>query len=797
MLTRSPKTKLGLTIACLLWAATGLAQSSLPQSSSHPRSSSPQPVVVDLPAHQRAWSANVVVPQLRAFNPQPPMQHLFPQVAQVAAPMRLPVSVSDVQAQVIIRDQLAVTSLDISLHNPAGFAQQAELLVPVPGGALVKGFDFQGSGQEPSAVLLPAAEARRLYTDIVSRVRDPALLEFIGQAVVRTSVFPVPAGGTQRVRLVYENLLITEGSRVDYLLPRSASLQVKVPWDITIEVSSTQALSTVFSPTHALTTLRKGPGRMSIRVPRAAAEPGAFRMSYLHQGKGLSASLFAYPDPAEGGGTFLFLAGLPQATAADEARPSIQREVTLVLDRSGSMSGKKLSLVRTAALQVLEGLDDGETFNLVVYNESVDPFAEEPVVKSNDSMQKARSWIGKIRSRGGTNIHDALLFALGPKPRPGTLPIVLFLTDGLPTIGQTSELAIRRMAERSNQAGRRIFTFGVGVDVNTPLLSTIASTSRAFATFVLPGEDVEVKVAKVFRSLSGPVLASPRLRVTKRSNAKLSKRKASLRQVSEVLPTQLPDLYEGDQLVVLGRYHRAGPATFELSGNFRGRAHTFRFQVDFNRASVSNAFVPRLWASRKIAVLVDAIRSSGADVDRAALQGQGGSLHDPRLHELVAEVVRLSRKYGVLTEYTAFLAREGTDLGQRKKVMAQAVQNFDSRALRTRSGMGSVNQEYNKQAQAKQQVLNPTNAYYDESMNRVAVSTVQQVADRAFFRKGPMWIDSRLVDKSVGQVKEIRFGSKAFWELVDKLARQGRQASISLRGDILLQVDGKTLLIRN
>ena len=177
----------------------------------------------------------------------------------------------------------------------------------------------------------------------------------------------------------------------------------------------------------------------------------------------------------------------------------MQREVTLVIDRSGSMAGPKMDQVRAAALQVIEGLADGESFNIIDYATTVERFATKPVVKNRETVLKARRYLANLRPTGGTNIHDALVEALGQPATKGALPIVLFLTDGLPTIGNTSEVAIRTVVQKGNPHKRRLFTFGVGADVNVPLLDRVAETTRATATYVLPKEDVEVKVGRVFQ----------------------------------------------------------------------------------------------------------------------------------------------------------------------------------------------------------------------------------------------------------------------------------------------------------
>lgn len=739
--------------------------------------------------HGRPLAANIVVPQARAFVP-----HAAAAPAAAARPQQQNIEITGVEVGVVIVQQAATTTMDISLKNLTGSRQEAELVVPVPDGAAVRTFTFQGAAKEPTAELLPKDQAKGIYDRIVAQIRDPAILEFIGYNLVRSAVFPVPPNGTQKVRLTYEHLLSADGNRVDYELPRSESVAYNVPWKVSVRIKSKRPVATVYSPSHQLDVTRQEKGLVSARIAAGARrEPGPFRLSYLLEGEGVTASLIAYPDPKIGGGYFLLLAGVPASLTDEKGKSTIKREVTLVLDRSGSMRGEKIEQVREAALQVVEGLDDGEAFNIILYNEAVDVFSPQPVVVDKDSVARARRYLRDVKPRGGTNIHDALVESLRQEPLEGALPIVLFLTDGLPTIGETREAAIRDVALKANPHGRRIFTFGVGVDVNTPLLDKIAAETRATATFVLPKKDVEVKVAQVFKRLAGPVLADLKLQITDDADSVGSAR------ASDLCPSRLPDLFEDDQLVLLGRYKGEDPLIFLVSGNYLGRRRTFRFRFTLDGATTRNAFVPRLWASRKIGVLLDAIRQLGAggagpQYGNAAADGA----NDPRLKELVDEVVELSTEFGILTEYTAFLAREGTDLSERDEVLAEAVRNFAGRAIATRHGMAAVNQEFNNDFQRRQTQLNGRNGYWDAQMNRVEITTVQQTGDRAFYRRGNQWIDSRVVDREGEAEPErvIEFGSPAFRELAETLARRNRAGNIALRGDILMLVDGQRILVK-
>ncbi|HLB73434.1 MAG TPA: VIT domain-containing protein [Sedimentisphaerales bacterium] len=725
----------------------------------------------------RPLASNVIVPQSRriAFAPD----------------RRGAIEITDVEVLIDILESTATTTIEIRLQNTSNSRQEAELIVPAPDGAIVRGFAYDGPGGMITAEVMAKEEARRIYQELVSKIRDPALVEFIGYNLIRSSVFPVEAHSKQKVRLTYEHLLEADGNRVDYVLPRTEALEYAVPWKIKANIKSKRPISTVYSASHKLDIERQSDKEMTVKIALdAERDPGAFRLSYLVQEDGVTASMFAYPEEKVRGGYFLLLAGLPHKGQATEGlkhvdTPAIKREVTLVIDRSGSMRNEKIEQVKEAALQIVAGLNNGEAFNIIIYNNTVQWFSPGPVVKSKETAEAAAAYIEGVTASGGTNIYDALKAALDQAPAEGMLPIVLFLTDGLPTVGNTSEIAIRELVMKSNPHKRRIFTFGVGVDVNAPLLEKIADESRARAEFVLPKEDVEVKVGKVFKRLTGPVLADARLEVVKEDG------EPALGRTRDIMPQTLPDLFEGDQLVLLGQYVGEEPVTFRISGNYMGKERKFKFTFEFDKADKRNGFVSRLWAGRKIAELIDAVRQMGAD---AAV-----SKDDPKVKELVDEIVRLSTEFGILTEYTAFLAREGTNLGDRGRVLEEASDMLESRAMQSRSGYGAVNQSFNMSRGKSGATLNPRNEFYNEQMDRVSITSVQQINDRAYYHRSGRWIDSNLVEKE-SQIKPTRiieFGTDEFMELAETLARENRQGSIALRGDILLMVDGEPVLVRN
>jgi len=719
------------------------------------------------------------------------------------------VTVQSVGVDVKITDRVATTSMAITLHNPTGSPREAQLILPVPTGSAIRSFGLDAISAEPNAVLLPKAEASRIYRQIVSKMVDPGLLEFIGTDLIRSSVFPVPAGEEATFRVVYEHVLEAESGRFEYALPRSQSLSASgVEWTIEMEIQTTRPIGLVYSPTHALDEQRVTKKVSHIKV-LGASEPGPFRVYFVLAGKGgAGITTILYPDASVGngqGGYFMLFLDAPEAID----RPKIDREVTIVIDRSGSMRGEKIEQAKAAALQIIEALDDGERFNIVDYSDTIERFSKSAAVKNSETVAAVRDYINSIKAVGGTNIHDALLEAVRPEPSEGMLPIILFLTDGLPTVGPTSETVIRDAIRKANTHHRRIFTFGVGFDVNAPLLTALAQQSRAAPAFVAPGEDVEVQVGQVFAKLSGPVLALPELRPV---SATLAIGPSPIR---ELMPQQLPDVFAGEQLIVLGQYTNNDDLTLAVVGMSGDSERRFTTQIKPNQASHANSFVARLWAQRKIATLIDAIRQAGAD-------GQL-SEDDPKFKELVDEVVALSQQYGILTEYTSFLAVEDAY----KKNLANdgfLQYRLGQEAVRDRSGRLGVAREQSNQA--RQTAARPagkgsidlfidpaapsaspggsiqTIAGVDFEVDDASVSiaqSVQNVAGRAFYLRGDRWVEADLLDQADEEPdREIAYGTDAYDKFIDELIEADLIALLGLNTDhdLYLTFNNERVLVR-
>ncbi len=702
--------------------------------------------------------------------------------------------VTGVQADVRLVDAVATTTLRITVHNPGNRRAEAQIVLPVASGAAVRTFGIDGLGDEPTAELLPREEATRRYREIVSRMVDPGLLEFVGTDLIQSSVFPVEPGSERVVTVVYEHALPAHGGRVEYVLPRSASLESSgTAWSLTMEIESTGSLGPVFSPSHPVVTRPMGSKGLRVSVPRMD-EPGPFRLYAVTGGGAEAATVLLYPEGD--GGYFLFVGDAPEP-ADTEPMP---RELTLVIDRSGSMAGDKMRQAKDSARQIVAGLRLGERFNIIDYAGDIRSFAPAPVVKTEESMREAMAYIEAIQAQGWTNLHDALVESLRAPLVAGHLGVVLFLTDGLPTQGVTREADIRKAAVAHNTSSRRVFTFGVGLDVNAPLLDGVARDTRAESTFVLPREDVEIKVGQVFDKLDGPVIVGP-VFTTHGPDGRLVEQRVNP-TVSFVHPEQLGDVFRGSRVMVVGRYGKTGPLTLRVGGE-QGRV--IEGVLDPADASARHGFVARLWAQRRIDAILSMIRADTAD----------GS--EPN-KELVDEVVRLSLAHGIMTEYTAFLAAEETSLAAAsnpasvpgRRYYQQAQENVRYRNA-DRSGGSGVSQTVNRKDVAADAMMSDvapgsrveslnvkTNVWYDDQMRLQRAETVQRGAQGTLYRKTERWVEAALGEAADRDPEQtVEFGSEAYWTLVEDLTEQGRQWMLANRGDVYLLNQGRRVLVRN
>jgi Ca-activated chloride channel homolog len=628
-----------------------------------------------------------------------------------------PLSVKYHHVKVEIVDQVAKTSVDQVFINHFGRDIEGTYIFPVPEGASVSDFAMFIGNERVQGEILDSREARRVYEDIVRRLRDPGLLEYMGRNLFRARVYPIPARGEKRVQISYTEVLKAENGLVRYLYPLNTERFSRDPLTdvgISVRIESRVPLLNIYSPSHRISVRKDGEGAARASYEAKDVRPDKDFLVYYSLSKddvGLSFLNWEGPD----GGYFMLLAS-PRFAAPGER--VVAKNVVLVLDSSGSMSGTKIRQAKEAARFVVDHLDRRDTFTLIDFDDGISPFSDGLVPATEDNVARALKFVDAIEDTGGTNINDALLAALG-RMRDGERPnYVLFLTDGLPTAGTTETADILKNLQAADAQRSRIFVFGVGDDVNTELLDRIASDHRGTSVYVGEGENLEAALSSFYEKISSPLLAD--LAVELKGI-----------ETSQVYPRVLPDLFKGSQLVLVGRYRGEGPVTAVLTGRVGREVRRFALESRPLTGSDRSSFLPRLWATRRIGYLLEEIR----------LQGRTGELED--------EVRRLGLKYGIVTPYTSFLVTEK----ERMTIDAAAPAAQEAIATGRVTGVGAV-----KAAKA-------TVAFkLEDRAAQVESERILYKDDKTFYLQDGVWTDSEY--KAGAPATEVKFGSDEFYRLI-------------------------------
>jgi Ca-activated chloride channel family protein len=486
-----------------------------------------------------------------------------------------------------------------------------------------------------------------------------------------------------------------------------------------------------------------------------------------------------------------------------------------VIDTSGSMAeagGKKMEQAKKALSFCLQNLNERDRFEVIRFSTEAEPLFDGLKAADKANVEKAQTFVQSLKPIGGTAIEDALKKAMAVRSaenRPDARPyVVIFLTDGQPTIGETNEDKLLDAVAKSNTASTRIFSFGIGTDVNTHLLDRVASTTKAVSQYVLPEEDLEVKLSSFYSKIKDPVL----------SNVQVSFAGGDVR-TSQVYPGELPDLFKGEVLLAFGRYSGKGPAAVKVSGTLNGERREFTTDVKFADHDVTNAYIPKLWATRRVGWLLDEIR----------LRGQSSELKD--------EVTKLAREHGIVTPYTAYLIMED----ERRRDVPVVLRNFreldadglargavrdrfegaaeEARDVGRRSGAGAVanardigalksNQSLDELASAPSEALSRPSAGpvaagisgqpataapaggYRQPTNYAQQSRV--VNGRAFYQNEDVWTDSTAQSNKNARRVEIAFGSDAYFALLKEHSAAAPWLALGEKVDVML---GDTLYV--
>jgi Ca-activated chloride channel family protein len=631
------------------------------------------------------------------------------------------------RVQVTIENQIVTTHVDQVFRNDNDWQVEGTYIFPIPEGASIGEFILWMDNEPVKGKILTREEAREIYEDIVRTMRDPALLEYIDRGAVQASIFPIPPGGERRIELEYSEVLTADNGLIHYRYPLNTekfSTQPLEEVSISIRAESSVPVKAVYSPTHNVSIDRINEFEFLVGYEESYITPDKdFDLFYSISEEDFGLNLISFRDPLDedNDGFFLLLAAPNVEVDPDE---SIAKDVILVLDRSGSMEGKKFQQAQEALKFVLGHLNPEDRFNIIAFSTGTKAYSQslKPASEAPDAIR----WVDSLSAQGSTDINLALLEAvtLVDNQRPG---MVIFLTDGLPTEGETDTTDILKNIEDASPRNLRLFAFGVGYDVDTFLLDSLAKGHHGTTTYVTPDQAIDESVSGFYAKVNDPVLTDLELDFGDII-------------VYDVYPEPLPDLFAGTQIVVVGRYKSQGFETVTLSGLVNGQKTSFAYPEQRFRGEGGQDYLPRLWATRKIGALLNKVRLQGAE------------------EELIDQIVRLSIRYGIITEYTSFLVTEPEVFGN--TAQESIIEGEYERALEAApsvSGMDAVERAAEESKISGAEVpVGPS-----ELTNAVKIA-----GSNTYKFSSGVWVDTRY-DPETMFTQKVPFLSEDYFKLVN------------------------------
>jgi Ca-activated chloride channel family protein len=742
-------------------------------------------------------------------------------VRPTPAPTSYKVKSIELNAKIV--GQTARIQLAQTFVNTGSRQMQVTFIFPLPIDAVVDQMTFMVDNKEYEAKLMPAKQARSIFEGYVRRNKDPALLEWAGMGMVKTSVFPVPPGAERKVTLRYSQILRRNDRLTELSFPLSTGKFTSQPIEkltVRVTVESKSKIKNIYSPSHSINIERRDNKHAVIKFTAQNVVPiSDFQLFFDVSKKDIGASLIAYRPDGNKDGFFLLMAS---PDISGEVAEAARKTVVFVVDRSGSMSGKKIEQAREALKFVLNNLNQGDLFNIVAYDSSVEAFREELQRYDDQSRSEAMAFVDGIYSGGSTNIDGALTVALGMLKNEKLPNYIIFLTDGRPTAGEKNEMKIAANAAKNNKVDARILNMGVGFDVNSRLLDRIANQNFGISQYVRPNQDIEEQVSKLYGRISRPVLTNVKLTIDVEDH--------SGKVINRVYPKRISDLFAGEQLVITGRYKPSGDAKVVIWGRIGDDKRSFDFPAKLVKSSRGDnyAFVEKLWATRRIGEIIDELDLSGHN------------------EELMEELVSLSIQHGILTPYTSFLADENSPHGIAASngiILDETRRRLSG--LNQSAGRGGVAQRTAKQgfktanaapggsglgglgggggfADALGRPASLTGGTESSILSRLALRGVQgvqifdgeadgvvkltdkviQVGKETLYKRGKLWVTAktRTIDLKKDQAKiiEIVRFSKPYFELTKDNTKSENAVFAQQKADeqLLISMRGKIYLIK-
>ncbi|MFG0250256.1 MAG: VIT domain-containing protein [Phycisphaeraceae bacterium JB051] len=597
--------------------------------------------------------------------------------------------VLEIQEQTVnvtINNGIAVTEVDQIFLNTENRQVEALYTFPVPKNASVSNFSMWINGKEMIGEVVEKQRAREIYNSYKRVNRDPGLLEQVDYKTFEMRIFPIPANAQQRVKVTYYQEMDFDHNQVNYVYPLATITRDNINQTttgklaMTLRVLSEVPITDMQSPSH-----KDGfvIAKHNDNFYEASYETDAgsiaqdFVLNFDLNRPRTGIDVITSKPKGEDGYFMLSLTAGQELSQLDQPM-----DYVFVLDTSGSMrNSSKLIISQQSIMAFISELSEQDRFEVISFNVKAVPLFKQLNPADADHLDQAKVFLDQQTARGGTNLTPALNFAYTYANPDRQLNIVI-LSDGMTEQSARSEL-LSLIGQRPENA--RIFTIGVGNEVNRPLLNQLAQQTNGLAAFLSQGDDFQRQAQAFRRKLVRPAA----------TDLKIGFKGAD---VYDVEPKVLPALYYGKPIRVYGRYRNASPDTnINISANIMGKAFNQNAPIELPNKDMGNPEIERMWASHAITSL----------------------LEDGNSRANIEKVVGLGEAYSIVTEYTSFLVLENDAEYKRWQIDRKNA----IRIQRDRAARDAVNQQLSKlRQQAMQQfaMANTPKAPTPQPMTNVA-----------------------------------------------------------------------------
>ncbi|HLM23886.1 MAG TPA: VIT and VWA domain-containing protein [Pyrinomonadaceae bacterium] len=681
----------------------------------------------------------------------------------ITLPRALPIK--SIKIDTKISSQVATTHVEQVFRNDTGATLEGTYLFPIPESASVAEFAIWDGDRRLVGEVRTREEARRIYDEIVRRQRDPGLLEYAGKDLFQASIYPIPPHSDKKLEITYTQVVRAEGGTVSYRYPLGIGRQLTQIDSVAgrIELESKEPVRNVYSPTHVIDVKRSSDRRSLVSFEsEKGKEPQDFQLFYTLSKEDFGLTLLTNREAGKHGYFLLMIS--PKDDWSEQEYSA--KDVVFVVDTSGSMAeAGKMEKARAALLYGVRILRPQDRFNIISFAGEEHLMETGLVPADEKGRARGETFIKALKPVGGTNINQSLLaslrqFSEADRERPKML---VFMTDGLPTVDETNVTKIVDNVRKASRPGVRLFTFGVGYDVNTALLDKLAAENGGVADYVEPKEDLEVKVSNFFSKVNYPVLTDLQLDM-------------GGAQIDLIYPRAIPDVFRGSQVTLIGRYSNAADLNsiqIKLTGKAGGTSRTYTYaNLGSPLRSDANDYLPRLWATRRVGWLMEQVRTNGEQ------------------KELRDEIVELGTRYGIVTPYTSYLALEN----EREVSQAGgAAQSVTRRPAKSTSGfMNAPGTDLASSPQNSVTVVTGADAIQLSKSAReqqdlrqlkddTRTDAVRRVAGKTFYLIEGVWTDSEFKAESRLPETVLVFGSDEYFVLLKQQPKLGSYFSLGER----------------